>query len=125
MLNSTATIFTMDLYKPYFSKRTDGTDLIPTGRIAVIPALLIAVIMAPALDTMSQMFQYNQEYTGLVSPGILAVFLYERGVPGSESWGMIVDYQFPMSDLNRNTVRFRTNHSILLTPLTNNNSIIS
>ena len=75
MLNSTATIFTMDIYKPYFSRRTDGSDLVLTGRISVIAALAIAVFVAPALNTMPQMFQYIQEYTGVVSPGILAVFL--------------------------------------------------
>lgn len=75
MLNSTSTIFTMDIYKPYFSKRKDGSDLVFVGRIAVISALVLAVFIAPALDTMPQMFQYIQEYTGVVSPGILAVFL--------------------------------------------------
>jgi len=75
MLNSTATIFTMDIYKPYFSKRKDGSDLVKVGRIAVLTALVIAVLVAPMLDNMEQMFQYIQEYTGVVSPGILAVFL--------------------------------------------------
>jgi len=75
MLNSTATIFTMDIYKPYISKRTDGSDLVSVGRISVVVALVIAVVLAPALRTMPQMFQYIQEYTGVVSPGILAVFL--------------------------------------------------
>ncbi|MBW6491342.1 MAG: sodium/solute symporter [Lentimicrobium sp.] len=75
MLNSTATIFTMDIYKPYFSKRSDGSDLVSVGRIAVIIALAIAVLVAPALNSMPQMFQYIQEYTGIVSPGILAIFL--------------------------------------------------
>ncbi len=75
MLNSTATIFTMDIYQPYFSKRTDGSDLVLTGRIAVVVALVVAVLVAPALSSMPQMFQYIQEYTGVVSPGILAVFL--------------------------------------------------
>lgn len=75
MLNSTATIFTMDIYKPYLSRRKDGSDLVPVGRIAVMVALTMAVLLAPALDTMPQMFQYIQEYTGVVSPGILAVFL--------------------------------------------------
>jgi solute:Na+ symporter, SSS family len=75
MLNSTSTIFTMDIYKPYISKKTDGSDLVPVGRITVMVALAIAVVLAPALDTMPQMFQYIQEYTGVVSPGILAVFL--------------------------------------------------
>lgn len=75
MLNSIATIFTMDVYKPYISKRTDDSDLVPVGRITVIVALAIAVFVAPALEVMPQMFQYIQEYTGIVSPGILAVFM--------------------------------------------------
>jgi solute:Na+ symporter, SSS family len=75
MLNSTATIFTMDIYKPFISRRKDGKDLVPVGRISVMVALFIAVMLAPALDSMPQMFQYIQEYTGVVSPGILAVFL--------------------------------------------------
>lgn len=75
MLNSTATIFTMDIYKPYFSKRSDGADLVDVGRISVIVALIVAVLIAPALESMPQMFQYIQEYTGVVSPGVLAVFL--------------------------------------------------
>ncbi len=75
MLNSTATIFTMDIYKPYLSKKQDGSDLVPVGRISIIAALVIAVLVAPALNTMPQMFQYIQEYTGIVSPGILAVFM--------------------------------------------------
>jgi SSS family solute:Na+ symporter len=65
----------MDIYKPYLSKRTDGSDLVLVGRIAVMVALAIAVFVAPVLQTMPQMFQYIQEYTGVVSPGILAVFL--------------------------------------------------
>ncbi len=75
MLNSTATIFTMDIYKPYFSKKKDGSDLVKVGRISAIIALALAIVIAPALKTMPQMFQYIQEYTGVVSPGILAVFL--------------------------------------------------
>lgn len=75
MLNSTSTIFTMDIYKPYFSKKKDGSDLVKVGRITSVAALIIAIILAPALKSMPQMFQYIQEYTGVVSPGVLAVFL--------------------------------------------------
>lgn len=90
MLNSTATIFTMDIYKPYISKRTDGSDLVPVGRIAVMVSLAIAVLVAPALDTMPQMFQYIQEYTGVVSPGILAVFLMGLFWKKTNSKGAII-----------------------------------
>ena len=75
MLNSTATIFTMDIYKPYLAKKATNRQLVTTGRITVFIALLIAGILAPTMKTFPQMFQYIQEYTGVVSPGILAVFM--------------------------------------------------
>ncbi len=75
MLNSTATIFTMDIYKPYINRGATERELVRMGRLAVAVALMIAVGMAPVLGNIPQMFQYIQEYTGMVSPGILAVFL--------------------------------------------------
>ena len=75
MLNSTATIFTMDIYKPYFKKTASDKHLVTTGRITAIIALIIASALAPTMNSFPQMFQYIQEYTGVVSPGILAVFL--------------------------------------------------
>lgn len=75
MLNSTSTIFTMDIYKPYINKGATEKQLVLTGRLTATIALIIAVLMAPIMGNIPQMFQYIQEYTGLVSPGILAVFL--------------------------------------------------
>ncbi|HKL66878.1 MAG TPA: sodium/sugar symporter, partial [Bacteroidales bacterium] len=75
MLNSTATIFTMDIYKPYFNKKASDKVTVRTGRIAALSALVIAILIAPQLQNIEQAFQYIQEYTGMVSPGILAVFL--------------------------------------------------
>ncbi len=75
MLNSTSTIFTMDIFKPYIKKDATEKQMVFTGRLTAGIALLIAIVMAPVLGNIPQMFQYIQEYTGLVSPGILAVFL--------------------------------------------------
>ena len=75
MLNSTSTIFTMDIYKPYLNKNASEKILVRVGRITAGAALLIAIVVAPLLGNVPQMFQYIQEYTGLVSPGILGVFL--------------------------------------------------
>lgn len=75
MVNSTSTIFTMDIYKPYLAKK-DGQDHdVKIGRISGAIALVIAIFVAPLLGNIEQAFQYIQEYTGLVSPGVLAVFL--------------------------------------------------
>ena len=75
MLNSASTIFTIDIYKPYINKKADNKKLVNVGRITVIAALLIATSLANSMGSVPQMFQYIQEYTGIVSPGILAVFL--------------------------------------------------
>lgn len=75
MLNSTSTIFTMDIYKPYIKKDASEKNLVTVGRLTAGAALLVAIFMAPIMGNIPQMFQYIQEYTGLVSPGILAVFM--------------------------------------------------
>jgi SSS family solute:Na+ symporter len=75
MLNSTSTIFTMDIYKPYINKGAGNKQLVTVGRITVLVALIIATSLANTMGSIPQMFQYIQEYTGIVSPGILAVFL--------------------------------------------------
>lgn len=75
MLNSIATIFTMDIYKPYINKNATDKQTVNTGRITAGVALVISVLLAPQLSSVPQVFQFIQEYTGLVSPGILAVFM--------------------------------------------------
>lgn len=75
MLNSTSTIFTMDIYKQYINKNSTDKSTVATGRISAAIALVIAALLAPQLGNLDQAFQFIQEYTGIVSPGILAVFM--------------------------------------------------
>lgn len=77
MLNSTATIFTMDLYKPYIEPKIKGykPSAVNIGRLSALVALLIALPMSLVMTKAGQVFQVIQEWTGLVSPGILAIFL--------------------------------------------------
>jgi len=75
MLNSTSTIFTMDIYKPLINKNASEKQLVNIGRITGLTALIIAIFVAPMLGGIPQAFQYIQEYTGIVSPGILAIFI--------------------------------------------------
>jgi len=70
----------MDIYKPYIApkvKEKTGKDvsLVLVGQISAGLFLVLAIFIAPLLGSVGQMFQYIQEYTGLVSPGILALFL--------------------------------------------------
>ena len=75
MLNSTSTIFTMDIYKPYINKNANDKTTVNVGRLSAGAALIIGCIIAPFLENIDQAFQFIQEYSGIVSPGILAVFL--------------------------------------------------
>ncbi|MDG2108538.1 MAG: sodium/sugar symporter [Flavobacteriaceae bacterium] len=75
MLNSTATIFTMDIYKQLINKNASETKTVNIGRLSAFVALIIGTIMAPLLGGIDQAFQFIQEYTGIVSPGILSVFI--------------------------------------------------
>ena len=93
MVNSTSTIFTMDIYKSIINKNADDKSLVKVGRIAGLVALIVAILIAPQLKSLGQVFQYIQEYTGVVSPGILAVFLmglfYKKASNNGAIWGVI------------------------------------
>ncbi|HEX7016632.1 MAG TPA: sodium/sugar symporter [Cyclobacteriaceae bacterium] len=93
MLNSTATIFTMDIYRPYINRSASDRETVLVGRISVVVALLLAMFIAPALGNLGQAFQFIQEFTGVVSPGILAVFLtglfWKRATNNAAIWGVI------------------------------------
>ncbi|MNK00502.1 Sodium/glucose cotransporter [compost metagenome] len=74
--NSIATIFTLDVYQKVFNTKATEKNLITTGKITIVVAMLLAVIIAPHLGIDKKGgFQYIQEYTGFVSPGIFAMFI--------------------------------------------------
>lgn len=74
--NSIATIFTMDIYRQFFNKNASEKSLVRTGRIITAVSLLLAIPVVPVLGNFDQVFQYIQEYTGFVSPGIFCIFLF-------------------------------------------------
>ncbi|SNR63442.1 sodium/sugar symporter [Flavobacterium sp. ov086] len=73
--NSISTIFSLDIYKKYFNKKATERKLVLTGRWCVIVAMFIAALVAPALKSLDQAYQFIQEYVGFFSPGVLAIFL--------------------------------------------------
>lgn len=73
--NSISTIFTLDLYKKYFKKDSTDGEQIRVGRYAIWAAMAIALVVAPQLQKLDQAFQFIQEFTGLISPGVCAIFL--------------------------------------------------
>jgi len=74
--NSIATIFTLDIYKKVLKPDATERNLVVTGKVAIIAAMILGVLIAPHLGIDKKGgFQYIQEYTGFVSPGIFAMFI--------------------------------------------------
>ncbi len=78
--NSIATIFSLDVYKKSINKTADEKKLVQVGKLAVLVSMLLAIVLSLALGEKlmgegKQGFQYIQEYTGFVSPGIFAMFI--------------------------------------------------
>jgi SSS family solute:Na+ symporter len=94
MTNSTATIFTMDIYRVHFKKDASEKSLVLIGRIVSAVALVIAVIVAPQVESFGQAFQFIQEFTGFVSPGVVAIFLlgmfWKRATANAAVWAAIL-----------------------------------
>ena len=76
MVNSASTIFTLDIYKNLFVKNNSEEHYVKIGRMSAAGALVIGAFIAPALGNLQEVFQYIQEYTGFISPGVVAVFLF-------------------------------------------------
>ncbi|HEY8969490.1 MAG TPA: sodium/sugar symporter, partial [Puia sp.] len=78
--NSIATIFTLDIYKKAINRNADERHLVRTGKITVVVSMLLAILMSLIIGEKlmgegKQGFNYIQEYTGFVSPGIFAMFI--------------------------------------------------
>jgi solute:Na+ symporter, SSS family len=92
-INSVATIFTLDLYAKYKGVESRAEDeaateaesaermkterhLVLVGRIAAAVATVMALFAArPLLGSLDQAFQFIQEFSGFITPGITVIFL--------------------------------------------------
>jgi len=74
--NSISTIFTLDIYKKFIKPDSTERHLVAVGKIAVLASCVLAIAIIPFIGIDKKGgFQYIQEYTGFVSPGILSIFL--------------------------------------------------
>jgi SSS family solute:Na+ symporter len=84
----------LDIYRPYINKTASEKTTVNVGRLTGLVALIIAMAIAPALGNLGQAFQFIQEYTGIVSPGILAVFIaglfYKKATNNGAIWGVVL-----------------------------------
>lgn len=74
--NSISTIFTLDVFKPYFAKEMSEKKLVVVGRIVIVISMILAIVISPFMGIEKKGgFQFIQEMTGLLSPGIFAAFI--------------------------------------------------
>ena len=75
MFNSTSTLFTMDIYKQFINKTASEKKLVTVGRLTSVSALIIALIAVyPLMGGIDQAFQFIQEYSAFVYPGVVVIF---------------------------------------------------
>lgn len=78
-INSVSTIYTLDIHKKYFDKTADERKMVWTGRFVIVLAMIIGIIFTWT-DVLGISgtggFTYIQKYTGFISPGVLAMFLF-------------------------------------------------
>jgi SSS family solute:Na+ symporter len=100
-INSIATIFTLDIYAKLKGVQTRAEDAVGTeehekhlvlvGRIAAAVSIVIAMLTArPLLGSLDQAFQYIQEFSGFVTPGITVIFLLGLFWPRATEAGALV-----------------------------------
>ncbi len=108
MFNSTSTLFTMDIYKQFINKNASDSQLVKVGRLTSICALLIALISVyPLMGGIDQAFQFIQEYSAFVYPGVVVIFglglLWKRAsgtaaiaaAIGTFAFSIIFKFMFP------------------------------
>ena len=97
--NSIATIFTLDVYKKKINENADEKKLVSVGKMTIITVMIIAVAIAPLLGIDKKGgFQFIQECTGLVSPGVFAMFImgffWKKTTSNAALFGMIGGLSF-------------------------------
>ncbi|MDV6169462.1 sodium/solute symporter [Flavobacterium sp. DG1-102-2] len=97
--NSIATIFTLDIYKQKLNVEANEQKLVKVGKITVIAAMIIAILIAPFMGIDKKGgFQFIQEFTGFLSPGIFAMFIlgffWKKATPTAALFAMIGGFIF-------------------------------
>jgi solute:Na+ symporter, SSS family len=76
--NSISTIFTLDIYKRYINKDASEKKMVWLGRLMIAVAMVVAIAFTwnDLLGISSEGgFNFIQKYTGLISPGVFAMFI--------------------------------------------------
>lgn len=76
LLNSAATIFTIDIYRPFFNPAADSRKMVRIGKITTFALMLLACLWAPVVSSFEGgLYLFLQLYWGFIQPGVVAVFI--------------------------------------------------
>ncbi|MGX7419888.1 solute:sodium symporter family transporter [Carnobacterium gallinarum] len=76
-LNATATLFSLDFYKPLINKKADDRQVARAGKITTIIVGIISVTVAPFISfAPAGLYQFVQEFNGLYNMPLLVIILF-------------------------------------------------
>ena len=96
MMNSAATIVTMDLYRPYINPEASDAQMIRMGRLSIVTFVTLAALMAICVidpNSEKNFFLQIVDYQGYLTPGLLVVFLlglFWRGATATGAFATIL-----------------------------------
>jgi len=97
-LNSASTLFSLQFYHGYISKKASGEQIVKIGKYFGIGLAVASIMIAPILAQMQSIFEYLQKVNGLYSVPIIGIFMLGIGtkyVPAiAAKIGMIVGMAF-------------------------------
>ncbi len=90
LINSSATILTIDLYKGIYRRAASEAALIRFGRRSGVAVLVVGALWAPVVMSFGNIFSYFQECWFLIAAPIMAIFLlavfWRRATPAAAAW---------------------------------------
>jgi len=106
-VNSISTIFTLDIYKKYINKEASETTMVWLGRLVIAIAMVVAIAFTwnDLLGISSEGgFTFIQKYTGLISPGVFAMFIlgffWKRTTGAAAIAGLLSGFLFSLFFMN-------------------------
>ncbi len=99
LFNSTATLFTVDIYKRLRPESTEK-HLVNVGRIATGAVIVLGMLWIPFLQNLGGLYTYLQLVQSLIAPAIAAVFMLgifsSRVTPKSGLIGLVTGFTLGM-----------------------------
>ena len=99
MMNSAATIISVDIYKKYFRVNASDKELIVAGRVTIVVLMITAILMALFImdpNSNENFFLQIVDYQNYLTPGLLVAFVlgifWKRGTAPAAFYTILAGY---------------------------------